>query len=66
MTKPTRRHALLLASALAPAIGVAQPEASKSPGDELEAARQNLARNLEELAKTQPPGAEPAFIFRTR
>ena len=63
--KTTRRRALLLGTAAA-GLAQSQPQAApKSPGDEVEAAREAMKRTAEQLAKVDLKSeTEPAFVFR--
>jgi hypothetical protein len=64
MRRPTRREALLMATAATPALAQTAPAAS-SPEQEIEAARKALARSAEQMAKVDVNAAtEPAFVFR--
>ncbi|MBX5495188.1 MAG: hypothetical protein IRZ15_07615 [Bryobacteraceae bacterium] len=64
--KVTRRQALILASAGAPAL--AQAPASNppaSPDEELRRAREQVARAAEALEQYElPMSTEPAFVFK--
>lgn len=64
MKKPTRREALLIATAVTPALAQT-PAPAMSREEEVEAARKALTRSAEQMAKVDlKAGTEPAFVFR--
>lgn len=64
MKKPTRRQALLMATAVTPALAQTSAPA-KTQDEEMEAARKALTRSVEQMAKLEVKAeTEPAFVFR--